>query len=93
MYPNDVMRAYSNDIQDRAQARASNARLVREIRETRRTSWATSLGRVSLGRARTVPGQDTDSVRIDSPRLVPFAERHPLWNSIVRGLGRASRPA
>jgi hypothetical protein len=93
MYSNDMMRAYSNDIQRQAQERASNARLVREIRATRRASWATSLGRVSLGWPRTVADHDPGAPRTDAPRVVPLAERHPVWDAIVRGLGRAAGPA
>jgi hypothetical protein len=93
MYSNDMMRAYSNDIQRQAQERASNARLVREIRAARRASRATSLGQVSLGWPRTVADHDPGTPRTDAPRVVPLAERHPVWDAIVRGLGRAAGPA
>jgi hypothetical protein len=93
MYPNDMMRAYSSDIQHRAQERASNARLVREIRATRRASWATSLARLSLGWPRTRAEHDSGTAEVRAPRVVPLAERHPVWDAIVRGLGRAAGPA
>jgi hypothetical protein len=93
MYPNDMMRAYSRDIQHQAQERASNARLVREIRATRRTGWATSLDRVSLGWQRSAAGHDTATAEVRAPRVVRLAERHPVWDAIVRGLGRAAGPA
>jgi hypothetical protein len=93
MYPNDVLRAYSNDIQHQAQERASNARLAREIRATRRASWASSLERVLPGWPRPVAGHDSGTARSGAPRVVPLAERHPVWDAIVRGLGRAAGPA
>jgi hypothetical protein len=95
MYPNDMMRAYSNDIQHQAQERASNARLARQIRATRRAGRATFLDRVSLGWSGTEPEHDTDTdtAGVDAPGVVPLAERYPVWHAIVRGLGRAAGPA
>jgi hypothetical protein len=82
MYSTDVMRSYSDDVQQRAQRRASRARDARQQRAVARIAQAPS-GSPAL------PGGDAT----DPEPASSTGERRPVWAAIVRGLGRAAGQA
>jgi hypothetical protein len=81
MYPTDVMRSYSDDVQQRAQQRASRARHARELRAASRPGPAPS-------GARSLP----EIVANDQQAMPSPGERWSVWSAIVRGFGRAAGP-